>query len=150
VREGEVLPVRLRLRVPGEAPPASSTGAESDAPSGGGRGDAQRTAGWIGVGAGALGLGVGAVAGALALGKKGDLEAGCGSDLKACSSSAWDDAEGYNTLRIVSGVGFIAGGVAASAGVVLLLTAPAGTAPGEVAGVALGASPRGFWLRGSY
>jgi hypothetical protein len=150
VREGEVHPVRLRLEAPGGAPPVGNTRTGGDALSGVGRGEAQRTAGWIGVGAGALGLGVGAVAGALALGKKGDLEAGCGPDLEACSSGAWEDAQGYNTLRTVSGVGFIAGGVVATAGIVLLLTAPPAAAPGETAGVALGASARGLWLRGSF
>jgi hypothetical protein len=82
-----------------------------------------RILGLTGLGIGAVGLGIGAVTGLVAVGQKSDLSANdaCGPGLD-CPLARREDAEKYNTMRNVSTVGFVAGGVFAAAGAVLLLT----------------------------
>jgi hypothetical protein len=84
---------------------------------------ARRTFGWIGVGAGGVGLALGAVMGGLAASKHSSLKSGGCTDT-LCPPERQPDVDRLNTFRAVSTVGLIAGGVLASAGVVLLLTAP--------------------------
>jgi hypothetical protein len=81
----------------------------------------QPTAGWISIGVGGAGIVLGAISGGIALGKVSEL--GCDSS-GACPGASDDELASANTLRTVSTVGFIAGGVLAAAGVTLLLTAP--------------------------
>lgn len=83
-----------------------------------------------GVGLAALGLGVaglavGAGAAGAAASSRSDLQGPCGEDLQ-CPPSSWDDADSYNTLRVVSTAGWIAGGVLAATGIVLVVL-PTGT-----------------------
>jgi len=83
----------------------------------------RRTLGWIGVGAGGVGIALGSVMGGLSLSKRASLKSsGCTDTI--CPVKKQSDVDRLNTIRAVSTVGFIAGGVLASAGVVLLLTAP--------------------------
>jgi hypothetical protein len=86
----------------------------------------RRTLGWVVLGGGAAGLVVGGVAGGLALSKRSQLDEnpGCKDD-HSCPSAVSGDVHSLNTLRTLSSVGFIAGGVLAATGVVLLVTSPA-------------------------
>jgi hypothetical protein len=128
VKEGEVVPVTLQLHAeamvvpsapapPPAAPPPPLPAAST---SGG-----TRVAGFVLLGVGSAGLVVGLVAGGVALGKKSDLQeqSNCGPNLQ-CPARLRDQANAYNTLRPVSSVGFIAGGVLAAAGIVLVATSP--------------------------
>jgi hypothetical protein len=92
----------------------------------------QRTWGWIGVGIGAAGVALGATTGLVVAIKYPDLNSKC-PDRNNCNSS---EVNTYHTLRTVSPIGFIAGGVAAAAGVTLLLTSPKEKSPANV----------GLWL----
>lgn len=81
----------------------------------------QSTAGWAAVGVGAGGLVLGAVTGALAMGKRGSLD--CPDNV--CPAGTEEaQIKKYDTLRTLSSVGIITGGILAAAGVTLLLTAP--------------------------
>jgi tetratricopeptide (TPR) repeat protein len=97
--------------VPAEAQPAGS------------RGGAQRTWGWVSVGVGAAGLLTGAVTGIVVLSDSG-LRGNCPNGV--CNPAKVDSGSlsTYNSLRNVSTVGFIVGGVGAAVGVTLLLWTP--------------------------
>jgi hypothetical protein len=84
----------------------------------------QKTAGFVGLAFGGAALATGAITGLVALGKKQsfDSDPTCHDDL--CPSSQGADVDAYNRLRFVSTATFVAGGVLAGAGVVLLLTSP--------------------------
>ena len=85
-------------------------------------GAGQRTLAWISLGAGGVGVALGGVMAGLALGKRSELkDAGCGT---TCPHEKQADVDSLDRLRVVSSVGFIAGGVLAGAGIVLLLTSP--------------------------
>lgn len=86
------------------------------------RGRTQRWLGWGFLGAGAGLVVMGGVTGGLALAEQGSLDdAGCNSG-GGCPPGT--DISTINTMRILSSVGFIAGGVLAVSGATLLLTAP--------------------------
>ena len=105
--------------------PAVSTGSDS-----------KRTVGWVTLGTGGAGLVIGAVSGFMAMSKKSDLDkAGCGDG--NCPASERGNVDSYNSLRVVSGVGLIAGVALAGVGAYLLLTGPVDDAGHEQA-----ASPR--------
>lgn len=109
----------------GKNPPATppASGDTSSSPP-----STRRTLGWIGVGVGGAGVALGSVMGGLALSKRSSLKSdGCTDTV--CPTKKQSDVDHLNTLRAVSTVGFIAGGVLASAGVVLLLTAPSSEHP---------------------
>ncbi len=116
---------RIVVAAPAPAPIASSAAGgaapESDRSATVGHGSWQTTAGWVGIVAGGVGLATGAVAGGLAIGKHSTLETECKTDCKQA------DLDSYHLIGGVSTVGFIAGGVLAGAGLVLLLTAPSGS-----------------------
>lgn len=79
---------------------------------------------FVALGVGAVGLGVGGVTGLMSLGKAGDLEDRCPD--KQCAPEDQDDFDSATTLGTVSTIGFIVGGVASVAGVVLLVVRPGG------------------------
>lgn len=81
----------------------------------------QRVAGWSGIGLGGAGLILGGVTGGIVMSKWSEF--GCDQTTQVCNASD-DQVATLNTLRTVSTIGFIAGGVLAAAGVTLLLTAP--------------------------
>jgi hypothetical protein len=99
---------------------ASSSGAPDTGDRGptAARGSWQTPAGWVGIVAGGVGLATGAVAGVLAIGKHSTLETECKTDCKQA------DIDSYHAIGAISTVGFIAGGVLAGAGLILLVTAP--------------------------
>lgn len=109
-------------------------------------GAARRTVGWVAVAVGGAGLIFGGVTGAMVLGKKGDLEANARCRDDACGPSQQGDVDSYNSLRTLSTVGFIAGGVVAATGVVLVLTAPKAQSPSA----ALWLGPSSASVRGTF
>ena len=74
------------------------------------------------MGVGGAALVVGAITGGLAMGDHSDLEDNCPGG--QCPPEQQDTLDSFHTMGTVSTVGFIAGGVLAATGVVLLLTAP--------------------------
>ena len=99
------------------------------APAGGARraetsGNSQRTVGFVVGGIGVAGLAVGAVTGLIAMGKNNDSKQACPNDGACGSSDAVDAADGARQFGTVSTIAFVAGGVGAALGIVLVLTAP--------------------------
>jgi PEGA domain len=71
---------------------------------------------------GGAGLVVGGVTGVLAMSKHNKLASDCTGGV--CGPNQKADYDGYHTLGMVSTIGFVAGGVGAGVGVVLLLVRP--------------------------
>ncbi len=90
------------------------------------KGSLRPTLGIVGLVAGGAGLALGAVMGGLALGKHDEIAGKCpsGHCLPSDQTALGPQIDTYHTLGLVSTIGFIAGGVLAGAGVVLLVTAP--------------------------
>ncbi len=112
--------------------PSSTSGGQPDAlPDKGGQrdGSLERTLGWVSLGVGGGALVLGSVTGIMALSQRDELDQGGCSD-GHCYADQSDDVDGYNTLRTLSTVGFVAGGVLAATGGVLLLTSPSKPATG--------------------
>ncbi|MGC4068988.1 MAG: hypothetical protein QM784_30945 [Polyangiaceae bacterium] len=86
--------------------------------------DSMRTWGWVGVGVGTTGVLVGTVAGLWLIGNRASLHRdGCSGDV--CVGDRFSDrVDRYNTLRTVSTIGFVVGGVGMATGVTLLLMNP--------------------------
>jgi hypothetical protein len=85
---------------------------------------AQRTWGWVAVGAGGVGLLVGGVAGIVALGSKNDIDSNPNCTNNRCAPSESGTVDAYNSLRTVSSIGLYAGAGLAVLGAVLVFTAP--------------------------
>ena len=104
----------LRLVARTAAPPPEQPAAS---------GSPLRPLGLVTLGVGVAGLAVWGVAGVLAVSKRSDLEdGGCSGD--SCPRALEGDVESYDTLRTVSGIGFVVGAVGVAGGVALLLAAP--------------------------
>jgi hypothetical protein len=114
-------PVGNAMPAPVLSPALSPESDQGTTPTGGGT---ATTLGWVGIVAGGVGLATGAVTGGLALGKHSTLNSEC-PQANACNGHQ-SDIDSYHTLGAVSTVAFIAGGVLAGAGLVLILTAPSG------------------------
>ncbi len=121
--------VAMNRNAVASAPPPVATAIAGGAPSSGApdtadhgptaaHGSWQTPAGWVGIVAGGVGLATGAVAGVLAIGKHSTLETECKTVCKQA------DIDSYHAIGAISTVGFIAGGVLAGAGLILLVTAP--------------------------
>jgi hypothetical protein len=80
-----------------------------------------RTTGWIALGVGGSALLFSGVAGLIAWNKQSDLDC----SRHPCRSSSPEDVDTYNALVRASTVGYLAGGVVAGAGVLLLWRYPA-------------------------
>jgi len=118
--EAEKKTVTLHFEPAAVAAPAAATSDATTPEDTGPKNTWQRPVGWVGVGLGAAGIAVGAIAGGVALSQQRD---DCPNGI--CDSSVPESAmTSYNTMRDVSTIGFIAGGVLAAAGVTLLITAP--------------------------
>jgi hypothetical protein len=119
---GKEASVELDL-APAPAPPPVAGAPVLTAPPAGKPNSTRRTLGWVGVGAGTAGIALGAVMGALSISKRQSLkDDGC-SDTR-CPHDKQTQVDRLNTFRVVSTIGFIAGGVLATSGIVLLITAP--------------------------
>jgi hypothetical protein len=121
----------------GPAAPAATVdetaGARPPSPQISSGGSLRRTLGFVGLGVGGAGLVLGAVTGGLAIPKHNALDATCPDGL--CTRSQADAVGSYHLFTTLSTAGFIAGGVLAATGLVLVLTAPRHAAPAS-AGVA--------------
>jgi hypothetical protein len=122
------LDLRPAERARGATAPATPPAPPPPAPAPASGGSSRATLGWIGVGVGGAGIGLGAVVGVLALGKRSDLKDSGACTGGVCSPDKRSEVQSLDTLRMVSSVGFIAGGVIAAGGLVLLFTAPSGDA----------------------
>lgn len=105
---------------PGQASANPSPTPPPQEPSGGG--SSTKTIGIVLMGVGGVGLAAGAVTGILAMGKHSDLEKACPGG--KCASDKQSDVDSYNSLGLISTIGFVAGGVLAAGGAVLFFTAP--------------------------
>jgi tetratricopeptide (TPR) repeat protein len=94
-----------------------------------GKGSSNKTLAYVAFGVGGAGLLVGGITGILALGKAGDLSDKCPD--KKCTSDQQSDVDSYKSMGTISTVGFIVAGVGGAAGLILLLTAPSGSATGS-------------------
>lgn len=142
LREGQVLEVPIRL-VDRDGAPHKRDRQDPAEP--------QETpiawaVGWVAVGLGGAGLILGAVTGGLALGKKADLDASCPQ--KICPPAAHADVDTFETLRLASTIGFIAGGVLAATGVALVITGAVATDDEPAASLRL--APTGLFLEGRF
>src|SRR6478736_719618 len=117
---------------------ASPAAAPSESKAGKKPGSTQRLLGWIAIGTGGAALVLGGVTGGLALAEQTRLtqEQGCQSS-GACPPGT--ELGSVNTMRLLSTVGLIAGGVLVGTGATLLLTAPKQTAVTARLGFDLGA-----------
>jgi hypothetical protein len=115
------------------APPASATTTapatalaptQPTADGGTSPGSAQRTAGWVSLGIGGVGVVVGGVSGAIVLSTKSKLDSSEECVKQACGPVEYDNVDRLNSMRTVSTVGFVTGGVGLAAGLTLLLTTP--------------------------
>ena len=80
--------------------------------------------GFVVGGIGVAGLAVGAVTGLIAIGKNSDSKQACPNDGACASRDAVDAADSARQFGTISTIAFIAGGVGAALGTVLVLTAP--------------------------
>ena len=125
-------------------PPAAAATTQPAADVGTSPATTRRTLGWVALGTGAAGLVVGGVTGVLVLTKQHALDdSGC-RNADNCPKSLAGDVDSYNSMRAISTVSFIAGGVLAGAGLVLLVSAPRATTTAVVL------SPRSIALSGRF
>ena len=142
--EGQTRNLTLSVKVvEGDEPPRPPPPPEPDEES---ETNVLQTVGWVAVGVGGAALVMGAITGGLAIDKRSQLEKGCPE--MQCPPEQFDNVDTYQTLRIVSGVGLIGGGVIAAAGIVMVAVSTA-TAD-EQQTVRLELSPTGFAITGRF
>lgn len=129
IPEAKVETVTLEMK-PEEARPVRPPEATAPPPGKAARpapreGSTQKTVGIAALAVGGAGLALGGVTGALAVSKHGALLERCTLADGRCPPAAKPELESYTTVGTLSTLGFIAGGAAATAGLVLILTAPA-------------------------
>jgi hypothetical protein len=110
-------------------------------------GSTQRTIAWATVAVGGAGIALGAVTGAMALARRSDLDGSGWCTAGQCDPAEQSTVSSYNSLRTISEVGFIAGGLLAATGVVVLLTSPRAEAPGNAS---LWIAPGSAGIRGRF
>lgn len=101
---------------------------------------------------GGAGLVTGTVTGVLAMSKRSDLHNNSDCRNDRCLATVKGDVDNFRTLRTVSTVGFIAGGVLTATGIVLLLASGSSSKKGELArpSVALRLAPGDVSLTGRF
>lgn len=153
--EGERKPASIDFAGAAPAPAApvgtpASDSAPTAASSGGG---GSNTLAFVALGAGAAGLIVGGVTGGMAMSKKSKLDDNT-TDCRngQCTYAVESDVNSLRTFRTVSTIGFIAGGVLAVTGVVLLVTSGNSKQQGaqQRPHVALAVGPANVQLAGSF
>jgi hypothetical protein len=121
IAESELREVDLDFGAPGVTPPPPMGPVDAPpTPTSGRKGSI--VPGVVALSVGAAGLGVGIATGVLALGKMSDLRAACPSN--PCSPTHQGLADTTRTFGNVSTAGFVVGGVAAAAGIVLVIVRP--------------------------
>jgi hypothetical protein len=122
-------------------PPGAETGS-----SGGGSG--LKIAGFVTLAVGGAGLVVGAIAGGIAIGDHSTLvDNGCANGV--CPPSQASELDSFRTMGTLSTIGFIAGGVLAAAGLVMVILAPSSSKK-EHAWVAPVIGPTGVGMVGRF
>lgn len=138
IASGESQTVTLTL-VPGEPGPGDNPlpkpiGGGDDGPDqideGTGGTSTLAIVGWTAIGVGGAGLILGAITGGLAVSKHGTLTDAC--DDNRCAPEQQSTLDSFHALATVSTIGFIAGGVLAAAGTVLVIVAPSDDVSAEV------------------
>ena len=104
------------------------------------------TVGWVAIGLGGAGLVAGAIAGGIAISKKSALDDNCPGG--ECAPEFHGDVDSFETTRLVSTIGLVAGGVLAAGGLVLVLAAPSDD--GGSASVRLHLRPAGLGISGRF
>lgn len=127
--------------LPIAADPVPAPGA-APAPAEPSKGGSQRTLGWVVGGVGVAGLAVGAAFGLSALSLKSDRDAHCSSG-NLCDQEGVDKDGDARSAATISTIGFVAGGVLAATGIILVLTAPKGS-------TRVGVSGRGLFVGGTF
>jgi hypothetical protein len=94
----------------------------------------QAKAGLVAGGVGALGLTTGIVTGLMAGSRYSKAESGCPQHACVQGSAGADALDSFRTLRTVSTIGYIVGGVGLAAGTTLFLIAPANASTAARAG----------------
>jgi hypothetical protein len=117
--DAPVNPWNAHAGAPPAAPPPAASNLPPPTPAQGS--SIRRTLGFVGIGVGGAGLAMGLVTGGVALGKHGSLAKLCPDGQCINQESAVDS---YHVMTTLSTAGFVAGGVLAATGVVLLVTAP--------------------------
>ena len=129
-----LLPDDLSSPGPGPVKPKAPT-APTEAHAASGTGTPQLVAGSVVLGVGVVGIVIGAVFGAKAKGKESDSEAYCRpEDPTRCAQQGLDLLDDGHSAATIANVAFVAGGLLAAGGVVLLLTAPTDEEPSTPAG----------------
>jgi tetratricopeptide (TPR) repeat protein len=122
IEEGKTVTVEISLQPVPAAPSArQQVAAAPPAPA---RGGGSRLPAGVAFGLGAIALSAGAVTGALSLSRAGEVKSHCYGNV--CSKSYQDQANSAKTLGDVSTAAFVAGGIGAATGALLLLLRPAG------------------------
>lgn len=134
------------FHAPKPAPTTTSSAPPIDAPPTTASGPVRWPA-YLTIGVGGAGLLVGAITGGLALAAKGALDDACATKT-TCPATAQDDIDQLSTMSTVSTVGFIAGGVIAATGIIVVLALPKGSATKTA--TELFVSPVGAGVRGSF
>jgi len=98
--------------------PGADTGAKSGSPN--------KTLALVAFGVGGVGLVAGAITGVIAMGKHSDLESACKEG--TCPGNQQDAVDSYQTMGLLSTIGFIVAGVGGATGALLWFTAPKETA----------------------
>jgi len=106
---------------PAPVAPPPTTDSATQSSSGG-----SKTLAYVAFAVGGAALVTGGITGGLALSKRSALDDNPACEDGKCSSSIQPDIDSFRTMRTVSTVGFVAGGVLAGAGVVLWLTSGSG------------------------
>lgn len=106
------------------------------------------TIGWVALGVGGAGLIVGAVTGGLASNKSSDLDESC--PLRSCPPELHADVDTFETLRLASTIGFIAGGVVTATGIVLVITGAVAGDDEDAPTASLRLTPTGLFLEGRF
>jgi hypothetical protein len=131
------------------SPSGSSSGTTR---SGGGSKGGSSALGIVTLVLGGAGLATGGVTAGLAMKKRNDLVATDDCTKDSCSASRKSEVENFRMLRTVSSVGFIAGGVLAATGIVLLVASSSSSKRAEVAHptLALRVAPTDVSLMGQF
>jgi hypothetical protein len=130
-------PTPIVAATPAAPPPAQNQPTEPVDKS---RGKTQRIVGIAVAGVGVVGVAVGSIFGLVAIGKKGDTNGNCNSDLSRCNTAGENAMSSARSSATISTVGFIAGGALLVGGIVLYVTAPK---PGEEKTVGFRLTPNG-------
>jgi hypothetical protein len=129
----------------------TAKGPESKAPEPHASGGGKKTLAYVALAAGGVGLAVGGITGGLAISKRSALDANPACKDGVCDSSIQNDIDSFRTMRTVSTVGFIVGGVCAGAGVVIWLASGSGSKDTrEAARLGFRVAPNAVSMMGSF